>query len=91
LTWTSGNNNGFSIEVKKFNFQTEVFTLFLSMPYDIQVGDNYSVTYGCDKSLDTCKDRFNNVVNFRGEPYLPGLDGLLQKPVSALEGPHTEE
>ena len=85
LTWTSGNNNGYSMEVKKFDFQTEEFTLFLPMPYAIQVGDGYSVTYGCDKSKGTCKDRFNNIVNFRGEPFLPGLDGLMQKGFSGLD------
>ena len=33
---------------------------------------------GCDKSLATCRDRFDNLVNFRGEPYVPGLDKMVQ-------------
>jgi hypothetical protein len=32
---------------------------------------------GCDKRLDTCIDRFANLLNFRGEPYVPGADLLL--------------
>ena len=85
LTWTSGNNNGYSMEVKTFNISTEAITLFLPMPYTIQVGDGYSMTYGCDKSRATCRDRFSNLVNFRGEPDLPGIDGLFQRSASALE------
>jgi len=35
---------------------------------------------GCDKSLATCATRFANAVNFRGEPYLPGIDLLTRYP-----------
>lgn len=85
LTWLdpsgspsgSNLNAGLSMEVKKWSGNGE-FELFESMPYTIQVGDTFFVTFGCDKSLTTCKKRFNNVVNFRGEPFIPGPDTLLQ-------------
>lgn len=32
----------------------------------------------CDKQLSTCRDTFHNVINFRGEPFVPGIDRLLQ-------------
>ena len=35
---------------------------------------------GCDKSLATCAARFGNAANFRGEPYLPGMDLLTRYP-----------
>ena len=35
---------------------------------------------GCDKRLATCIDRFANVLNFRGEPYVPGQDALTHYP-----------
>ncbi|MEJ8631220.1 DUF2163 domain-containing protein [Sphingomonas sp. I4] len=35
---------------------------------------------GCDKRLETCLSRFANVVNFRGEPFLPGIDLLTRYP-----------
>lgn len=35
---------------------------------------------GCDKTVATCVARFGNVVNFRGEPYLPGMDLLTRYP-----------
>jgi len=33
---------------------------------------------GCDRQLGTCRDHFANVVNFRGEPHLPGNDLLTR-------------
>ena len=53
------------------------FTLQLPMPYDIEIADAYSVIAGCDKTFATCKAKFNNVVNFRGFPHIPGADMLV--------------
>jgi uncharacterized phage protein (TIGR02218 family) len=35
------------------------------------------VTAGCDKSLATCRDRFANLLNFRGFPHMVGNDFVL--------------
>lgn len=35
---------------------------------------------GCDKRFVTCSGRFDNAVNFRGEPHLPGNDLLTRYP-----------
>ena len=35
---------------------------------------------GCDKQLSTCRDRFSNAINFRGEAHLPGNDLLTRYP-----------
>ena len=45
-----------------------------------QPGDLFRIHPGCDKRLDTCIDRFANVLNFRGEPYIPGQDLLMSYP-----------
>jgi hypothetical protein len=37
---------------------------------------------GCDRRLSTCRDRFNNVANFRGFPHIPGNDFILRYPRS---------
>jgi uncharacterized phage protein (TIGR02218 family) len=78
LTWTGGDNTGRSIEVKKFDATDMSFLLFAPMPSPIQLGDTYSVYPGCDKFLDTCKTKFDNVVNHRGFPDLPGLGKLMK-------------
>ena len=36
---------------------------------------------GCDRTIATCAARFGNAANFRGEPFLPGNDMLMQYPV----------
>lgn len=76
ITFTSGLNNGLSMEVKSYTVGQIV--LQLPMPYACAVGDAYSMHAGCDKTLNTCKTRFVNVINFRGEPHLPGLDQLTK-------------
>ncbi|MGE0252403.1 MAG: DUF2163 domain-containing protein [Dongiaceae bacterium] len=79
LTWTSGANVGRKMEVKAFG-SGGTFTLFLPMPSTVAIGDNYSLRPGCDKKFSTCKDRYNNVRNFRGEPNVPGNDQVLAYP-----------
>jgi hypothetical protein len=49
----------------------------LPLPYDV-TGDSYTMTEGCIRSLTMCRDRFNNVVNFNGEPWLRGPDAAAQ-------------
>jgi uncharacterized phage protein (TIGR02218 family) len=80
LTWTSGNNNGLSMEVKDYVSSTKTFTLMSPMPFTVQVGDAYSVYQGCDKVKSTCINDFNNVVNFRGFAEIPGLDQVQKIP-----------
>lgn len=76
ITFTSGANNGLAMEVKRFSQKT--VTLVLPMPYDIAVGNSFSLIAGCDKSFGTCMAKFNNAVNFRGEPHVPGIDKMLE-------------
>lgn len=55
---------------------TEIL-LYLPMPADIEVGDTFTMRPGCDKSVVTCKTRFENVVNFRGHGVLVPGQGEL--------------
>lgn len=43
-------------------------------------GTRVMLTQGCNKNFATCRDRFANAANFRGEPYLPGNDLLTRYP-----------
>lgn len=80
VTWTSGDNSGFEMEVRNYFLSNHSFTLFQPMPYDIAIGDTYSVTYGCNRTAAVCKATFSNFVNFRGEPFIPGPDVMLDGP-----------
>lgn len=71
LTFTSGLNSGRSMEVKQS--AGAYITLHEQMPFTIAVGDTFTVHAGCMKRLaEDCIRKFNNVLNFRGFPYLPG-------------------
>jgi uncharacterized phage protein (TIGR02218 family) len=72
LTWTGGSNTGARMEVKTFLNTGGAFQLQLPMPYTIQVGDTYTAIAGCNKTLARCLSPFDNVVNFRGFPFVPG-------------------
>lgn len=78
LTWTSGANVGLSMDVQAHDGYT--MSLFLPMPFDIEEGDEFTVVGGCDKSLAMCAGRWNNVLNFRGEPHAPVTDDLIRGP-----------
>lgn len=76
LTWTSGANDGLAMEVRSSS--TGTIELQLPMPFAVASGDAYSLTPGCDGLFATCRDRFDNVINFRGEPHVPGTDQLMR-------------
>lgn len=76
LIFKSGLNDEIHMEVKDFNGTTGEFSLFLPMPFEISIGDNFQVFAGCDKRLVTCKDKFSNIINFQGFPYIPGQDQI---------------
>lgn len=84
LVWTSGANDGLKFEVQKYNNADGKIFLWLKTPYDIQVGDDFTVHPGCNKepghrtTSGHCKPKYNNLVNFRGFPELPGTDRLVR-------------
>jgi uncharacterized phage protein (TIGR02218 family) len=43
-------------------------------------GARIELVEGCDKRFATCRDRFANQTNFRGEPHVPGKDALARYP-----------
>lgn len=87
LTFTGGANAGNSVEVKRHgNTGAVTFELWQQMPEPISPGDAFVVTAGCDKRFATCHDRFDNIVNFRGFPHVPGNDFVVRYPVPAEPG-----
>ncbi len=45
---------------------------------EVAIGTRARLVEGCDHTLNTCSSRFNNTVNFRGEPFVPGNDLLTR-------------
>jgi uncharacterized phage protein (TIGR02218 family) len=77
ITFLTGNNQYRSFEISASNSSGSI-TLFLPLSFPGQVGDTYIMKPGCDKSIDTCRVRYNNVVNFRGFPHVPGTMEILR-------------
>lgn len=46
----------------------------------LTVGDRVRLTAGCDKRMETCRKKFNNLINFQGFPDLPGEDWVMAVP-----------
>lgn len=80
LNFTTGANAGGSYEVHTWISATGTATLFLAALYPVEIGDTFTLTPGCNKHFTTCRDKFDNAVNFRGEPFLPGSDMLGKYP-----------
>jgi uncharacterized phage protein (TIGR02218 family) len=82
LTWTSGPNAGRVAEVAGHEVVGGARRLaLLAAPVrPIAVGHDFVVRAGCDKRLETCRDRFANVANFRGFPHIPGQDTVIRYP-----------
>jgi uncharacterized phage protein (TIGR02218 family) len=76
LHWTSGANAALAVEVKRHRVAdgAVVLDLWQAMPEPLASGDAFIVTAGCDKRFATCREKFDNAVNFRGFPHIPGND-----------------
>ena len=55
-------------------------TLVLREAMALAAGDIVELRAGCDKRFATCRERFANAANFRGEPHVPGGDALMRYP-----------
>ena len=78
LRWLDGPNSGMEEGVVASG--GDVLTLHSAPLYAPAAGTRVWLREGCDKRLATCAGRFGNVANFRGEPFLPGIDLLTRYP-----------
>jgi uncharacterized phage protein (TIGR02218 family) len=76
LRWISGANSGLEDAI----LRSEGVTLTLRRPPHFDAPGRVLLVEGCDRTLATCAGRFGNALNFRGEPYLPGIDLLTRYP-----------
>jgi uncharacterized phage protein (TIGR02218 family) len=82
LTWTSGPASGTSIDVKAHVKDAGLVTIELwnAPAFEIEAGWDFNVTAGCQKTVGMCTTKFNNLVNFRGFPAMPGSDAVIRNP-----------
>ncbi|MGI9361147.1 MAG: DUF2163 domain-containing protein, partial [Parasphingorhabdus sp.] len=78
LRWLSGENCGLGFAI--LSGAGNSIRLADQPVRPVSIGDKALLTAGCDKNFVTCRDRFANSINFRGEPHLPGNDLLTRYP-----------
>lgn len=76
LRWLDGANSGLGGMIAA-NDSGSV-TLAEPPAFPVQAGDRAEIAQGCDRRFETCVARFDNGLNFRGEPHLPGNDLLTR-------------
>jgi len=77
LRLIGGSNSGLESAIAASSGATLILR---APPRSAPAGALVELVEGCDKSIATCAGRFANAANFRGEPYLPGIDLLTRYP-----------
>jgi hypothetical protein len=73
IRWISGANAGQKNIVRTWDTGTKAIKLYFPSLQDIEVGDRFQYVRACHKRfLEDCSLDFDNVLNFRGFPHLPG-------------------
>jgi uncharacterized phage protein (TIGR02218 family) len=86
LTWLTGENAGENAWVKA-DAQSGApsgalrrIDLWQEPAFEVRPGDRMRIFAGCDKQSGTCRAKFNNFLNFRGFPDIPGDDWVAAYP-----------
>ncbi|MGC2745780.1 MAG: DUF2163 domain-containing protein, partial [Candidatus Angelobacter sp.] len=69
IAFTSGANAGLVKAVKQYLGQFFIFNS--PLPFAPSAGDAFTAYPGCDKTQATCTNKFANLANFEGFPYVP--------------------
>lgn len=72
---TTGVMAGMEFEIR--GYIVGFWILFTALPYDV-TGEDYEIVRGCDKSLRTCIDVFDNLLDRLASDYTQGGDAAMQ-------------
>ncbi len=86
--WDTGSNAGAASEVQTSMSLTNELGFFWPPAATVVIGDTGHVYPGCDLLIGTCQSKFNNAVNFNGEPYNP-QPIIVTSPPSTVVSPAT--
>ncbi|ETD85637.1 DUF2163 domain-containing protein [Rhodobacter capsulatus] len=62
---------------------SRLIELWQRLGADPVAGDRVRIEPGCDKRAGTCRLKFDNFLNFRGFPHIPGEDWMVSYPVQS--------
>lgn len=84
--WETGVNAGQVTEVKEVDFELGLVTLWALTCNVPEAGDTFTLLPGCAQDFVTCRDLYDNGINFGGFPYVPGRDALQNTPDAKAAG-----
>jgi uncharacterized protein/uncharacterized protein DUF2163 len=73
IVYVSGQNTGLKKTVKAQGISAGLLQLQLLYPFPFPVagGDTVKLITGCDKTLNTCENVYDNLIHFGGMPFVP--------------------
>lgn len=85
--WLTGANAGASalVRIDRTDGVVRTVELWQETRFAIGIGDRIRLHAGCDKAAETCRKKFDNLLNFRGFPQMPGEDWSVAYPVSGSD------
>ena len=85
LRVTSGAAQGLSGMIKRdrMDGSHRVIELWHPLGAKVAPGDDLRIEAGCDKRMQTCRFKFDNLLNFQGFPDIPGDDWVITDPAKS--------
>jgi uncharacterized phage protein (TIGR02218 family) len=72
MKFTSGVNSGLWRSIKSYtNGSPSVLNINVPLYTPPANGDTFIIYPGCDRTMPTCTNKFSNLANFRGQPFIP--------------------
>jgi uncharacterized phage protein (TIGR02218 family) len=78
LRWLDGPDAGVPLRIE--GASGDWVAIEREIDLAIGPGARAEIRAGCDHTLEACSSRFDNAINFQGEPFLPGNDLLTRYP-----------
>lgn len=78
-TGVTGANANISRTIKRHSVSgaNSTIEVIQPWPYTVSVNDTFALVPGCDKLEATCGAKFNNLLHFAAEPYIPVPDTIV--------------
>lgn len=88
LAFRSGANAGQTLEIRAHRREagSDLFDLWEAPAFPVVAGDSATATAGCRRSFAACRGKFDNHLNFRGFPHVPGSDAVTRYGVEGALG-----
>lgn len=87
VRWTSGDNASSKLyQVERIEGVNGLVTLLEPLPFSVQIGDTFEIRPDCDKMFTTCRDVYNNMINFKGENLIPTGEPINTPGAGAVSG-----